>query len=79
VVYLVHDVFHLLLYVYFIRNMVVTLNSAQVEEEPIIADPPQGMPNTRGKRVKTVAQKSKFVIKHVMLISIICDVFLTIL
>ena len=39
----------------FIRNMAVTRNFAQVEEEPIIADPPQGMPNTRGKRIKTVA------------------------
>ena len=37
--------------------MVVTRNSAQVEEEPIIVDPPRGMPNTRGERVKTIAQK----------------------
>ena len=37
--------------------MVVTQNSTQVEEEPIIANPPQGMPNTRGERVKTITQK----------------------
>ena len=43
----------------FIRNMVFTRNSAQFEEEPIIADPPQGMPNTRGKRIKIVASKKK--------------------
>ena len=34
--------------------MVVTRNYAQVEEELMIADPPQGMPNTRGERVKIV-------------------------
>ena len=39
--------------------MVVTQNSAQVEKEPIIAAPPQGMPNTRGKRRKIVASKKK--------------------
>ena len=37
--------------------MVVTRNSGQVEE-PIIADP-QGMPSTRGKRIKIVASKKK--------------------